>query len=156
MKTSPDRFLAAALKEAKKAFDCDEVPIGAIIVKDGKIIARGHNECIKNSDASAHAEMVALRKACKKLKNYRLNGCDVYVTLEPCPMCAGALVNARAANIIFGAADEKAGACGSVFNIAQSKKLNHRIKTHRVGGEFEAESVAILRRFFRDKRRKCE
>src|SRR3989339_795866 len=111
-------FLKEALKEAKKAEKFSEVPVGAVIVFNDKIIARGYNKNITSNDPTAHAEIVALRKAAKKLNNYRLNGCSIYVTIEPCPMCAGALVWARVSEVIFGAYDLKAGACGSVVNIA--------------------------------------
>jgi tRNA(adenine34) deaminase len=143
-----------ALKEAKKALRLKEVPIGAVIVKDGQIIARGFNKCITLSDPTAHAEIVALRKAAKKLKNYRLRDCSIYVTIEPCVMCAGALVNARIKKIIFGACDIKTGACKSVFKIATSKKLNHQIEIIVVGKEkyLSIECAALIQNFFREKR----
>jgi len=103
-------FMQEALKCAKKAFLFQEVPVGALIVKDGKIISKGYNKSVKSSDTTAHAEIIAIRKACKKLKNYRLNGCTIYVTIEPCAMCAGALIWARVNRIVFGAYDAKAGA----------------------------------------------
>jgi tRNA(adenine34) deaminase len=143
-----------ALNQAKKALACGEVPIGAVIVKDEKIIAKGHNRCIKDKDPSAHAEIVAIRKACKKLNNYRLNGCDIFITIEPCAMCAAALVSARVANIFYGAPDKKAGACGSVFRIANNKKLNHKIKINKAGGDFYIQCSHIIKNFFKDKRNK--
>lgn len=142
------KALECALLAEKKG----EVPIGAVIVKNGKIIAKGYNRCIMDNDPTAHAEIIALRKAAKKLKNYRLNGCHIYVTIEPCSMCAGALVNARIEKIFFGAFDKKAGACKSVFKIAKSKKLNHKIEF--TGGIMEKECAAIIQKFFKNKRKK--
>ena len=148
-------FMRKALKEAAKAVALQEVPVGAVIVKDGKIIAKGHNRCITDKDPTAHAEIVALRKAAKKLANYRLNDCYIYVTIEPCAMCAGALVNARIKKIFFGALDKKAGGCKSVFKIADNKKLNHKIETE--GGKskhLNKECAAIISDFFKNKRKK--
>ncbi len=143
-------FMKQALICAKKAFMLDEVPVGAVIVKDGKIISKGFNKSITSNDTTAHAEIVALRKACKKLGNYRLNGCTVYVTVEPCAMCAGALIWARLEKIIFGAYDSKAGACGSVFNITAEKKLNHKIQVS--GGLLQEECATIMKEFFKNRR----
>lgn len=142
-----------ALKEAYKAQEIMEVPVGAIVVRDNRIIAKGFNKCITLSDPTAHAEIVVLRKAAKKLNNYRLNDCSVYVTIEPCSMCAGALVNARIKRIIFGAFDLKAGACKSVFRITDSKKLNHKIEI--LGGKEEylsIECAILIQNFFKTKR----
>jgi tRNA(adenine34) deaminase len=142
-----------ALKEACKAQKIMEVPVGAIIVRNNKIIARGFNKCITLSDPTAHAEIVALRKAAKKLGNYRLSDCLIYVTIEPCPMCAGALVNARIKRIIFGAVDLKAGACKSVFKIAGSKKLNHKIEILGAKEKYlSIECATLIQDFFRTKR----
>ena len=146
-----EKYLIEALKEAKKAKAENEVPVGAVIVCKDKIIARGYNKSIGLNDPCAHAEIIALRKAAKKLKNYRLCGCKIYVTIEPCAMCAGALVWARVSEIIYGAKDSKAGACGSIVNIADNKKFNHRLKVR--GGVLEKESGAIIKEFFRRKRR---
>jgi len=143
-------FMKQALLCAKKAFILDEVPVGAVIVKDGKIISKGFNKSITSNDTTAHAEIVALRKACKKFGNYRLNGCTVYVTIEPCAMCAGALIWARVEKIIFGAYDSKAGACGSVFDITAEKKLNHKIKVS--GGLLQEECATIMKEFFKNRR----
>lgn len=143
-------FMQEALKCAQKAFISQEVPVGALIVKDGKIISKGYNKSVKSSDTTAHAEIIAIRKACKKLKNYRLNGCTIYVTIEPCAMCAGALIWARVNRIVFGAYDAKAGACGSVFNIVSEKKLNHKIEVY--GGLLEEECATIIKEFFKSKR----
>ena len=141
-----------ALKEAKKAYRKDEIPVGAVVVRNGKIIARGHNLPISKCDTTAHAEVVALRKASKKAGNYRLVGTSVYTTIEPCPMCAGALVNARVREVVFGCRDAKSGACGSVMNIVDNKKLNHRIKI--IPGILEEQCRELLQEFFKDKRRK--
>jgi tRNA(adenine34) deaminase len=122
-----------------------------VITCNDKIIARGYNTSITSNDPSAHAEITAIRNAAKKLKNYRLDGCKLYVTIEPCPMCAGALVWARVSELVFGAYDAKAGACGSVTNIINNKKLNHRVKT--TGGVLEAQCRGIIQKFFRKKRR---
>jgi len=139
-----------ALKEAQKALDKDEVPVGAIIVYKGKIISRGHNqvECLK--DPTAHAEMLALTSATNYLGNKWLSGCSIYVTIEPCSMCAGALVLSRIKNLYFGAKDPKTGACGSVINIVNHKKLNHRIKVK--GGILKEECGSLLSDFFSRKR----
>ncbi|MCL1971973.1 MAG: tRNA adenosine(34) deaminase TadA [Endomicrobia bacterium] len=147
-------FMKEALKQAKKAQDIGEVPVGAVIVKDNKIIAKGFNRCIIDKDPTAHAEIVALRKASKKLENYRLNGCSIYVIIEPCTMCAGALVNARIKEIFFGAYDKKAGACSSVFKITNNKKLNHRIEFK--SGILKDECADIIRKFFEKKRKKSK
>jgi tRNA(adenine34) deaminase len=145
-------FMLLALKEAKKAQTFGEVPVGAIIVKDNKVLAKGFNRCITDNDPTAHAEIVALRKAAKKLNNYRLNDCEIYVTIEPCAMCAGALVNARIARIFYGADDIKAGGCKSVFKITNNRKLNHRIE---VCGEILKDKCAsIIKKFFEQKRNK--
>ena len=117
-----------ALKEAKKAYKKSEVPVGAIVVKDNKIISKGYNSNITTNDPSAHAEIVAIKRAAQKLKNYRLNNCEMYVTLEPCPMCAGAMVHARIKKLFYATEEPKFGSCKSVFNIINNKKLNHRIE----------------------------
>ncbi|MCL2799504.1 MAG: tRNA adenosine(34) deaminase TadA [Endomicrobia bacterium] len=151
MKSSNNEyFIKEALKEAQKAQELGEVPVGAVIVKDNKIIARGFNRCITDKDPTAHAEIIALRKAAKKTGNYRLNGCVVYVTIEPCAMCAGALVNARIEKIFFGAYDKKAGACKSVFKIVNNKKLNHRIEFK--SDILKSECAGIIKKFFEKKR----
>jgi len=141
-----------ALKEAQKALAEDEVPVGAVIVNGGKVIARGHNqvECLK--DPTAHAEMLALTSATNFLNTKWLNAAILYVTIEPCSMCAGALVLARIKNICFGAKDLKTGACGSVVNIVNNKRLNHRIKVK--SGILEEESAFLLKEFFKKKRGK--
>jgi tRNA(adenine34) deaminase len=146
--------MSKALMEAQKAYEHGEVPVGAVITLNDKIIAYGFNKCICTSDPTAHAEIIAVRRAAKKLKNYRLNDCCIYVTIEPCPMCAGALINARIKKIIFGSYDAKAGACKSVFEITNNKKLNHQINFD--GGKKEylnKECTKIIRDFFKEKRK---
>lgn len=144
------KFLKEALKEAGKAKRKNEVPVGAVIVRNGRIVARGHNSNISLNDPSAHAEIIALKNTALKLKNYRLCDCTIYVTLEPCPMCAGAIVLARLKEIVFGAYDKKTGACGSVFNIADNKLLNHRAKI--TGGVLNQKCAGLLTKFFRKRR----
>jgi len=145
-------FMREALREAQRAFEEKEVPVGAVVVHEGKIIAHGHNqvECLK--DPTAHAEMLVLTSATHFLKTKWLKGSSIYVTIEPCSMCAGALVLARIKNLYFGAKDPKTGACGSVTNLVSHKKLNHRIKTQ--GGILKEECGGLLRKFFRKKRTK--
>lgn len=145
-------YMREALKEAKKAALKEEVPIGAVVVYQGDVVGRGHNKPISSHDSCAHAEIIALRQAAKRLKNYRLTETDMYVTIEPCAMCAGAMVWARVKNLYIGAKDPKAGACGSVFNIGNSKKLNHRIEIHH--GVLETECRKIIQDFFKKKRKK--
>lgn len=143
-------FMHEALKEAGKAAKKDEVPVGAVIVKDGKIIARGHNLIRTHHDPSAHAEIVVIRKACKKLKNERLNGLILYVNMEPCPMCAGAILLARIKTLVFGANDPKTGACGSVFTVINDKRNNHQVEV--IKGVLELECGEIVSNFFKNKR----
>jgi len=143
-------YMLEALKEAQKAFDQDEVPVGAVIVYQGKIIARGHNQVERLKDPTAHAEIIAITSAANYLGTKWLNEASLYVTIEPCSMCAGALVLARIKNLYFGASDPKTGACGSVTNIANNKKLNHRIKVAK--GILAAESSSLLKEFFKNKR----
>lgn len=139
-----------ALKEAEKAFAIGEIPVGAVVVLEGRIIGRGHNQVEMLKDPTAHAEMIALTAACATLGDKFLEECTLYVTLEPCPMCAGASVWTRIKRIVYGAADPKAGACGSLFNIGSNNKLNHRAEI--IQGVREGECEEILKRFFRDKR----
>jgi tRNA(adenine34) deaminase len=139
-----------ALAEARKANSAGEVPIGAVIVCRGEMIARGQNSVIRTSDPTAHAEIIALRQAARTFGNYRLNGCTLYVTLEPCVMCAGAMVHARLDRLVFGTADPKAGACGSVLSVINHPQLNHQMKVEQ--GVFADLSADLLRSFFRDRR----
>jgi tRNA(adenine34) deaminase len=140
----------AALAEARLAAEAGEVPIGAVVVHDGAIIARGQNRVLRDIDPTAHAEIVVLRTAAKALSNYRLAGCTLYVTLEPCAMCAGAMIHARLDKLVFAATDPKAGACGSVLGVLNHPKLNHRMWVEQgIGAE---ESAELLRGFFRERR----
>jgi tRNA(adenine34) deaminase len=144
--------MKAALNEAEKGFKKDEVPIGAVVVVDGKIIARAHNLRESQIDPTAHAEILAIKKAAKKLGGWRLEKAEIYSTLEPCPMCAGAIVHARVSSLVYGADDPKAGACGSVMNIISSKHLNHKVKVR--AGVLKKECSEILTKFFKKLRKK--
>ena len=146
----PEKFMRAALRRAESAARRDEVPVGAVIVKDGKIIAAAANKKEQNGDATAHAEMLALKKAQKALGDWRLNECEIYVTLEPCAMCAGALINCRIGMIYFGAPDARFGCCGSIMNIPADTRFNHRCEI--IGGVLEKECSAVLTEFFKAKR----
>ncbi|HEV2177790.1 MAG TPA: tRNA adenosine(34) deaminase TadA [Terriglobia bacterium] len=143
-------FMRLALREARRAFDEDEVPVGAVVVQDGRVIARAHNRPIHLHDPSAHAEILALRRAARKLGNYRLTGCSLYVTIEPCAMCAGAIVQARLKRVVFGAPDAKAGAAGSGLRVLNHPKLNHWVDIRR--DVLAPECREILREFFRNRR----
>ena len=142
-----NKYMQEALKEAEKAALEGEVPVGAVIVKDGEIIARGHNQNESLKDPTAHAEVMALRQAGAVLGGWRLPGCEMYVTVEPCSMCAGAIVWARIQKLYIGAMDPKAGACGSVFNIPQEQKLNHYVEIET--GIMEQECSRIMKDFFK-------
>jgi len=147
----PDEyFMREALRQAQKAFATDEVPVGAIIVREGKIIGRAHNQVELLKDATAHAEMLALTQAEAAVGDWRLTDSDLYVTKEPCPMCAGALVHTRIRRVIFGCADLSAGAAGSVINLLQMPTLNHRCEI--TSGVLQNECAAILQDFFRRRR----
>ncbi len=139
-----------AFREAEKAYELDEVPIGCVIVKDGAIVGRGHNQTEQLLDSTAHAEMIAITSANGTLESRFLTGCTLYVTLEPCPMCAGAIVNSRIERLVFGAYDPKAGACGTLFTLTEDDRLNHSV--HTIGGVLDAESGAILKEYFKKKR----
>ena len=145
-----EKFMYLAIKEAKKAELKDEVPIGAVIVKDGKVIARAHNLMEKTQLATAHAEILAINKACKKLNSWRLDGAEMYVTIEPCSMCAGAIVNARIKKVYFGAYESKSGGAVSKFNILLDSGLNH--KTEFLGGVKEEICSNIIKSYFKGKR----
>ncbi|WP_326911384.1 tRNA adenosine(34) deaminase TadA [Sedimentibacter sp. MB31-C6] len=145
-----EKFMSEALIEAYKASELKEVPIGAIIVKDGKIVGRGYNQKETLKDATLHAEISAIKDACRNLGGWRLPGCSMYVTLEPCPMCAGALINARVEKLIIGARDFKSGACGSILNIVQMDELNHNIDVKF--GVLEEECSKVLKDFFKELR----
>ncbi|OGP67719.1 MAG: tRNA-specific adenosine deaminase [Deltaproteobacteria bacterium RBG_16_44_11] len=139
-----------ALEEAQAAYDCGEVPVGAIVVQEGRILAQAHNSPITRNDPSAHAEMLALRQAAETQGNYRLLGAELYVTLEPCIMCAGAIIQARLARVIFGARDPKSGAIVSLYKILTDERLNHQVEITE--GILQEECGEILGRFFRQKR----
>ena len=145
-----ERRMEEAIRLAQRAADAGEVPVGAVIVKEGRVIGRAHNQVETLHDATAHAEMIAITQAAEALENWRLEGAEIYVTLEPCPMCAGALVNSRASRIVYGADDPIAGACGSVFNIVNEKRLNHRIPV--VKGVLAERCSELLKSFFRARR----
>jgi len=144
------RFMRAALAEAKVAASADEVPVGAVVVKGGEIIGRGLNRPVQDCDPTAHAEVVALRVAALQEQNYRLNDATVYVTLEPCAMCMGAMLNARVARVVFGAYDPKAGAAGSVVDLGDNRKLNHQLEVN--GGLLEEQCSGLLQKFFEARR----
>ncbi|MFB3920929.1 MAG: tRNA adenosine(34) deaminase TadA [Terriglobia bacterium] len=145
-------FMKRALREAERAFEEDEVPVGAVVVRDGDVVARAHNRPVHLKDPSAHAEVLALRRAARKLGNYRLTGCTLYVTIEPCAMCAGAIIQARLSRVVFGALDPKAGASGSALTVLNHPKLNHQVEIS--SGVMAEECARILREFFRGKRKK--
>ena len=147
-----EKFMKEALKEAKKAYDKLEVPVGAVIVKNGKVIARSHNLKETKKDTTKHAEILAIEKASKKLGAWRLLDCDMYVTLEPCSMCAGAIINARIKKLYIGTLDDKTGAAGSVLNLFEDYKFNHNVKLEK--GILEKECEKILKEFFKDLRKK--
>lgn len=141
-----------ALAEAEDARTEDEVPVGAVVVLDGKVISRGHNRTRQVNDPTSHAEMLAVRSAAVQLQSWRLDGCTIYVTLEPCAMCAGALVLARVSRLVFGAWDLKTGACGSLRNVVDDRRLNNQMEIQ--GGVLEAACRETLKEFFRQKRKK--
>lgn len=141
------KFMKMALIEAKKAYDIEEVPVGAIIVKDGNIIATGYNKKEILKDPTAHAEIIAIKKASEVLGGWRLLGCTMYVTIEPCPMCAGAIMSSRLERLVIGAEDKKMGGCGSVVNVTENEKLNHSVDT--TWGVLEEDCSDIMKSFFR-------
>ena len=146
-----EKYMKEALKEAKKAYDKLEIPVGAVIVKDGKIIARAHNVKEQKKDTTKHAEIIAIQKASKKLNSWRLNDCEMYVTLEPCSMCAGALIQSRIKKVYIGTMDEKTGACGSVLNLLEDYKFNHVVEVEKEVCKESCEK--ILKDFFKELRR---
>ncbi len=147
-----EKFMKEALKEAKKAYSKDEVPVGAIIVKNGKIIARAHNLKETKKLATSHAEILAIQKASKKLDAWRLENCEMYVTLEPCPMCSGAIIQSRIKKVYIGTTDNKSGACGSVLNLFDDYKFNHKVEYET--GILNKECENILQNFFKDLRKR--
>ncbi len=150
MTTLDEKFMALALEQAEEAARCGEVPIGAVLVRDGSILAADRNRREALKDATAHAEILVMRRAGELLGGWRLSNCTLYVTLEPCPMCAGAMVQARIDRLVFGAADPKGGAAGTLYDIVRDRRLNHRLEV--TGGLLEAECAALLQKFFRERR----
>ena len=145
-----EEYMNIAIEEARLAAQQGEVPVGAVLVLDGEVVAQAHNQRETTHDATAHAEVLAIRQACAKLQNWRLTGADLYVTLEPCPMCAGAIVNARIGRVIYGAPDSKAGGVDSLFNIVDNKNLDHRVEI--LSGICETECREVLQEFLKRKR----
>lgn len=146
------KFMREAIKQAKKAYAIDEVPIGCVIVYEGKIIARGYNRRTTDKNTLSHAELNAIRKASKKLGDWRLDDCEMYVTLEPCQMCAGAIVQARIKKVYIGCMNPKAGCAGSVLNLLQVEKFNHQVEIET--GILEEECSSMIKEFFRELRKK--
>lgn len=147
-------YMNLALKEAKKSISIDEVPVGALIVQNGKVIAKAHNEREKTNDPTGHAEILAIRKACRKIGSWRLVDCTIYVTIEPCSMCAGTILWTRMAKIVYGARDPKGGALGSSYNLFAQKGLNHQLEIQ--GGILENECALLVKQYFQEKRTKNE
>lgn len=145
-------YMLLALKEAQKAYDIEEVPIGAVIIKDNKVISRAYNTRESKRQACNHAEILAIQKACKKIDAWRLENCDMYVTLEPCPMCAGAIINARIKNLYIGAMDSKGGAVGSQLNLLSDYQFNHSVNVYTK--IHEQECSVLLKNFFKELRKK--
>lgn len=150
--TVDEKYMKAAIKEAKKAYALDEVPIGCVIVQNGKIIARGYNRRNTDKNTLAHAELAAIKKASKKTGDWRLEDCTMYVTLEPCQMCAGAIVQSRLQRVVIGSMNKKAGCAGSVLNLLQMKEFNHQVE--RTVGVMEEECSSMLSAFFKELREK--
>ena len=146
------KWMKVAFREAEKAFEQDEVPIGAVVVQNGQIIGRGHNQCESLSDPTAHAEIIAISSASNTTKHIRLKDCQLYVTKEPCPMCAGALVNARINMVIFGMYDEKEGCCGSLYQLCRDNRFKHQLTVK--GGIMEDACTLIIQDFFKKQREK--
>lgn len=150
--TADEKFMREAIRQAKKAYALDEVPIGCVIVYEGKIIARGYNRRNTDKNTLSHAELIAIKKASRKLGDWRLEGCTMYITLEPCQMCAGAMVQARVTEAVIGSMNPKAGCAGSVLNILEMEGFNHQVNVRR--GVMEEECSRMLRGFFRELREK--
>ena len=151
MEKTKEYFMKEALKEAEKAYEKLEVPVGAILVKDGKIIARAHNQKETKTDTTKHAEITVIQKASKKLKSWRLIDCEMYVTLEPCTMCAGAIIHSRIKKVYIGAMDEKTGAVGSVLNLFEDYKFNHKPEVEK--GILKEDCESLLKQFFKELRK---
>ena len=150
--TDDNYYMGLALEEARDAYALGEIPIGAVLVIDSEVIASAHNRRETWHDATAHAELIVIQQACRKLARWRLTGATLYVTIEPCPMCAGALVNSRIDRLVYGSADYKAGAVESIFNVVQNDALNHRLEV--TAGVRADECAAVMKEFFRERRRK--
>ena len=148
--TSDEHFMSEAMRQARMAYDADEVPVGAVIVHEGKIIARAYNQVELLKDATAHAEILAVTQAANALDDWRLDGCTLFVTKEPCPMCAGAITLSRVKRLVFGVRDDRAGGAGSVFAITSAQGLNHTVEV--VAGVMQDESRELLQTFFRERR----
>ncbi|MGH8662421.1 MAG: tRNA adenosine(34) deaminase TadA [Burkholderiales bacterium] len=148
---SDETFMREALALAQRAAEAGEVPVGAVVVKDGVVVGRGYNQPVSGKDPTAHAEVMALRDAAERAGNYRLGECELYVTLEPCVMCAGAIMHARVNRVVYGAADPKSGACGSVLNLFAEDRLNHHASI--VGGVMAEEAARLLQAFFAGRRK---
>ena len=149
---SHSRFMKQAIQLAENAGKLDEIPVGAIVVKENNIIGRGHNQCESLNDPTAHAEIIAITAAASTVEDWRLTGCTLYVTKEPCPMCAGAIINSRLKMVIFGAYDEEKGCCGSLYQLCGDRRFGNTVSVR--GGVFEEKCMAILKEFFKAKRNK--
>ncbi|MCC5940993.1 MAG: nucleoside deaminase [Balneolaceae bacterium] len=145
------KYMMMAFQQAEMAYNAGEVPVGAVVVHDGRVIGKGYNQVEMLNDPTAHAEMLAISSACATLNQKYLTNCTLYVTLEPCPMCSGAIVWSKIDRVVFGAMDDKSGGCGTVFNIGDSKKLNHRAEI--IHGIMESDSEYLLKKFFSEKRK---
>ena len=150
IKNNHEKWMKAAFREAEKAFEQDEVPIGAVVVHKGIIIGRGYNQCESLTDPTAHAEIIAITSAANTIKDWRLKDCQLYVTNEPCPMCAGALVNARIDEVVFGMYDEKEGCCGSLYQLCRDNRFKHQLTVK--GGIMENACTLIVQEFFKKQR----
>jgi tRNA(adenine34) deaminase len=151
MGMSDEAFMREALALAKRAAEAGEVPVGAVVVREGAVVGRGYNQPVSGKDPTAHAEVIALRDAAERVGNYRLGDCDLYVTLEPCAMCAGAIMHARISRVVYGAADPKSGACGSVVDLFAENRLNFHATV--LGGVMAGEAAKLLQEFFSARRR---
>ena len=147
-----EKWMKLAFREAEKAFEQDEVPIGSVVVQDGQIIGRGYNQCESLNDPTAHAEIIAITSAANTIKNWRLKGCSLYVTKEPCPMCAGALINSRIDQVIFGMYDEQEGCCGSLYQLCCDPRFKHQLTVK--GGIMEDPCTLMVQEFFKKQRKK--
>ena len=150
--TQEERYMAQALELARQAAEAEDIPVGCVVVKDGRVIGQGYNRRVSGADATAHAELEAIRAACAQVGSWRLDGCELYVTLEPCPMCAGAIVQARIPKVYIGSMNPKAGCAGSVLNLLDEKGFNHQVETEE--GLLGEECSMMLKEFFKELREK--